>query len=205
MQQQNNPNNQLKQSSNMPASQSHGAHELFDAHETISTLIGTIEHYKMYEPNIQAQQLKNICTNQFNYLTQLYNTMVDTYQSGQRPPQPTMTYNMEISNDVTYGMTPGQPKQPTINPQQLNDQCFSSFMLGHLKACATACTAAALEATNPVMRRVLQDSVPNLCEMAYEIFLYQNDNGYYQVPELDQQTQNSMLNMFTKMNAQQQH
>lgn len=201
MQQQN--NQQFQSSTNMPAQQSHGAHELFDAHETISTLIGTIEHYKMYEPSLQSQQLKNIFNRQFAYLTQLYNTMVDTYQTGQRPPQPTTTYNMEISNDVTYGMSQTEPKQPAMSPQQLKDEDYAGFMMGHLKACATACTTAALESTNPVMRRVLQDSVPNFCEMAYEIFLYLNDNGSYQVPQFDQQTHNAMINMYTRMNPQQ--
>src|SRR5690625_2978269 len=207
MQEQQNPNQSFTSSTSMPAEQSHGAHELFDAHEAISTFIGAIEHYKMYEPNIQSQQLKNIWQNQFNYLCQTYNTIVDAYQTGKHPAQPTTTYNMQLSNNVTYGMSPGQPKQPSLNPQQLSDQNFSSFMMGHLKACATACTTSALEATNPVLRRVLQDSVPNICEMAYEIFLYQNENGYYQVPQFDQQTQTAMLNMYTQMSppSQQQH
>ncbi|GAA0466534.1 spore coat protein [Alkalibacillus silvisoli] len=206
MQQQQNPNSQLKQSESLPKDKSHGAHAIFDADEAISTVIGTMEHYKMYEQNIQCQQLQGILTNQYNYLSQTYNTMVDAFQSGQKPTQPTTLYNMEISNDVTYGMQPSQPKQPEQNPQQLNDQCYSSFMLGHLKACATGATTAALEATNPVMRRVLQDGVANFCEMAYEVFLYQNDKNYYQVPQFDDQTTTQLLNSYAPMtNQQQQH
>ena len=205
MQNQQNPNSQMKESASMSANKSHGAHEIMDVHETLSTIVGTIEHYKMYEPNIQCQQLKDILSNQSQFLGQLYNTMVDTYQSGTRPQQPTTTYNFELSNDVTYGLSPSQPTQPQQSPQQLNEQNFSSFMMGHIKACATACTTSALEATNPVMRRVLQDSVPNLCEMAYELFLYQNDRNYYQVPQFDDQTMTQLLNSFTTTPTQQQH
>ncbi|MGP4070974.1 spore coat protein [Piscibacillus sp. B03] len=204
MHQQQNPNSQMKNSNQMPAQQSHSAHEIYDVKEVLGGLIGAMEHYKIYEQGIQDQNLKTILNQQHQYMTQMYNTLVDAYQTGQRPPQPTTTYNMELSNDVTYGLTPGQPKQPKDNPQQLNDECYSGFMLGHLKQCASGATMAALEATNPVVRRVLQDSVPNLCEMAYEVFLYQNDNGYYQVAQFDQQTQDQLLNGFTHA-SQQQH
>ncbi|GEL77958.1 spore coat protein [Tenuibacillus multivorans] len=203
MNQQQNPNSQMKDSSQMPAQQSHSAHEIFDARESIDGLIGTMEHYKMYEQGIQDQQLQNILNSQYQYMSQLYNTVVDAFQTGQRPPQPTTNYNMELSNDVTYGLSPSQPKQPKTNPQQIDDQCYSSFMLGHLKNCATSSTMAALEATNPVVRRVFQDSIPNFCEMAYEVFLYQNDNNYYQVPQFDQQTQNQLLNSYTHTQTQQ--
>ncbi|MFD2638591.1 spore coat protein [Piscibacillus salipiscarius] len=204
MHQQQNPNSQMKNSNQMPAQQSHSAHEIYDVKEVLGGLIGTMEHYKIYEQGIQDQNLKTILNKQHQHLKQTYNTLVDAYQSGQRPPQPTTTYNMELSNDVTYGLTPGQPKSPKENPSQLNDECYSGFMLGHLKQCASGATMAALEATNPVVRRVLQDSIPNICEMAYEIFLYQNDNGYYQVAQFDQQTQDQLLNGFTKA-SQQQH
>nr|WP_289037690.1 spore coat protein [uncultured Allobacillus sp.] len=205
MQQQQNPNSQMQNSSNLAANKSHGAHEIMDVHETLSTLTGTLEHYKMYQPNIQCEQLQSILSRQTQYLNQLYNTMVNTYQSGTRPPQPTTTYNFELSNDVTYGLSPSQPTQPQQSPQSLNEQNYSSYMMGHIKACATACTTSALEATNPVMRRVLQDSVPNLCEMAYELFLYQNDRSYYQVPQFDDQSMTQLLNSFTAIPNPQQH
>ena len=57
-------------------------------------------------------------------------------------------------------------------------------------------TMAALETTNPVVRRVLADSVPNCIEMAYEISLYQNKHHYYQVPQLAQQDMQQLLNSF---------
>jgi spore coat protein CotF len=60
----------------------------------------------------------------------------------------------------------------------------------------------ALETTNPVVRRVLADSVPNCIEMAYEISLYQNKHHYYQVPQLAQQDMQQMLNSFAPVQGQ---
>ena len=57
-------------------------------------------------------------------------------------------------------------------------------------------TMAALETTNPVVRRVLADSVPNCIEMAYELSIYQNKHHYYQVPQLAQQDMQQLLNSF---------
>ncbi|WP_338036901.1 spore coat protein [Metabacillus litoralis] len=56
---------------------------------------------------------------------------------------------------------------------------------------------AACEITNPVLRGVVAESVPNFIEMAHEIFLYQNKHNYYQVPQLQQQDMNQMLNAYT--------
>lgn len=55
---------------------------------------------------------------------------------------------------------------------------------------------AALETTNPVVRRVLADSVPNCIEMAYELSIYQNKHHYYQVPQLAQQDMQQILNAY---------
>ena len=60
----------------------------------------------------------------------------------------------------------------------------------------------ALEMTNPVLRRVIADSVPNFIELSYEIFLYQNKHRYYQVPQLMEQDMNVMLTSYSKVPQQ---
>ena len=57
-------------------------------------------------------------------------------------------------------------------------------------------TTAALETTNPVVRRVVADSIPNCIEMGYELSIYQNKHGYYQVPQYSQQDMQAMLNAY---------
>lgn len=58
-------------------------------------------------------------------------------------------------------------------------------------------TVAATETCNPVVRRVLADSVPNCIEMAYELAIYQNKHHYYQMPQLAQPDMQQLLNSFS--------
>lgn len=173
----------------------HAGHEMFDANEAIRTLAGGLEQCLLYEQHVQDPELKGIMQRHKAFNTQLYNTMIETLKTGQKPSVSTHVYKMEQGTDnlTIYGTKPAQPKPPAASVQDISDKCISGFVLGNLKAAASGCTMAALEATNPVMRRVFADSVPNLIEEAYEIFLYANKKGYYQVPQLkDEDMQNMM-------------
>jgi spore coat protein CotF len=75
-------------------------------------------------------------------------------------------------------------------------------MLGLVKSHAGLLAMTSLEVTNPVVRRVLAAQIPNFIEMAYEIFLYQNKHGYYQVPQLSVQDMKAMTSTFVPMQGQ---
>ncbi|WP_053074935.1 spore coat protein [Ornithinibacillus californiensis] len=192
-----NQNQNLTGSSQMPAQISHGGHELLDAHEAIGGLVGGLEQYMIYEQYVQDPQLKTMMHQHKTFLTQLYNTIVETLKTGNEPTVKTQTYNMASDNDVLYGMTPSQPKKPAQSLNEINDQCVTGFIAGVLKSNASAFTMAALETTNPVLRRVFSDSIPNVIEMAYEVFLYQNKHKYYQVPQLKQEDMQHYINGFS--------
>ncbi len=179
----------------------HGGHELFDVHEDLSGLIDVLDQYLMLSQHIQDSELKTICQNQHQFLTQTYNTLVECFQTGQKPSTPTQVYNMNQNNDVVYGLKPSQPRKPAQNINEISDQCISTQMLGLVKSNASLLTMSALEVTNPVVRRVIADSVPNVVEMAYEIFLYQNKRGYYQVPRLNEQDMQQMLQGYAPSNG----
>ncbi len=181
-----------------------GGHEVMDVHEVLGGLIGAQEQYMLYRPHIQDQELLHILDHQSQFMADQYNLMVETLSTGQDPSKPTSSYKMNQNNNVIYGLKPSQPKKPKQSVNELTDDCISSFMLGLLKTNATALTTASLEATNPVMRRVLADSIPNFVEMAYEVFLYQNKNGYYQVPVLQAQDMQQIRTGFSKATTGQQ-
>ncbi len=192
------PQNQNQQSSaQMAAQESHGGHEMFDAHEALSGLVGSIEQTLLYEPHIQDPELKTMLQKHKAYMSQTYNTVVETLKTGKEPTVKTQTYNMAQSNNVLYGMKPTQPKTPAQSVNELNDQSISGFMMGNLKSSASAFTMTALETTNPVLRRVFADSVPHIIEMAYEVFLYQNKHQYYQVPQLKPEDMQTYMNSFS--------
>lgn len=205
MQNQNQQTDDLKGTSQMPAQVSHGGHELFDTHEALSTLIGGLEQYLLYEQHIQSPELKTMHQRHRTFMSQLYNTIVETLKTGQEPTVKTQNYHMEQSNDVIYGMQPSAPKAPSQSVSEINDQCVSEYMLGVMKSTSAAFTMTALEVTNPVLRRVFADSVPNMIEMAYEVFLFQNKNQYYQVPQLPEQDMQTIMNSFTPIQGTMPH
>jgi spore coat protein CotF len=195
----------LHESTQMQPQQNFGGHELLDAKETLGGLVGAMEQYLLYEQHIQDQELTSILQRHKTFLSQLYNTIVDTLKTGQDPAVPTQTYNMTQSNDIIYGMEPSQPKMPVQSVNELTDECISGFMLGDLKANASAFTMASLEANNPVLRRILADSIPNIIEMAYEVFLYQNKHQFYQVPQLQVQDMQTIRNSFSPIQGTMPH
>ncbi|WP_101844168.1 spore coat protein [Halobacillus sp. Marseille-P3879] len=190
------PNTNPQPSESMPSAVSHGGHELFDAHEVISSVISLLDHYQIYEQHMQDSELKQIASRQSQFLTELYNIMVECLQTGSKPAQSTHIYKMEQNNDVVYGMKPSQPKKPNQSISEISDEGLSAYMLGQAKSLASLMSMTALEVTNPVLRRVIADSVPNLIEMSYEIFLYQNKHGYYQVPQLAPQDLSQMTHSY---------
>lgn len=189
----------------MQPQQNFGGHELLDLHEAIGGLVGGMEQYLLYEQHIQDQELASILQRHKTFLSQLYNTIVETLKTGQDPAVPTQTYNMTENNDIIYGMQPSPPKMPAQSINELNDECISGFMLGALKANASAFTTTSLEANNPVLRRILADSIPNMIEMAYEVFLYQNKHQYYQVPQLQAQDMQELTSCFAPIQGTMPH
>lgn len=174
----------------------HGAHEILDVHEVISGTLGAVDQYLMFEQQIKDPELKDIAVRQRQFITDQYNVLVECFKTGQDPSHPTSSYMMKQSNDVVYGMKSSQPTKPKQSAAEIGDKCLSSIMLSCMKTAAQTMTMAAGEATNPIVRRVLQDSIPNYLEMAYEIFLYQNKNQYYQVPQLKEEDTQQLLNSY---------
>lgn len=192
--------NQMNTNMQMPQnmiSKNHGGHELFDAHEVIAGIISMLDQYQMYDQYMKDPELKDILQRQTKFVTQTYNTIVESFRTGQKPTIPTQSYEMKQSNNTVYGIKPGQPKKPNGSVNELSDKGLSAYMLGQTKSLASLFAMTALEMTNPVLRRVIADSVPNFIELSYEIFLYQNKHGYYQVPQLMEQDMTQMLQSYT--------
>ncbi|PAF32709.1 spore coat protein [Paenibacillus sp. 7516] len=187
-------NHQNIETGTIPPQLNHGGHEMFDVHEVLAGAINTLNTYTMLSQHVQDPELRDILLRQKQFMSEEYNITLECFRTGQDPSKPTQSYKMSQGNDFTYGMKPSQPKKPMLSATEICDQSISLSMLNAVKSGAVMKTTAALESTNPVVRRVLADSLPNCIEMAYEISIYQNKNGFYQVPQLPQQDMQQMLN-----------
>ncbi|WP_232718665.1 spore coat protein [Bacillus sp. FJAT-45037] len=187
------PSNQL------PHNMSHGGHEVFDAHEIIAQLINVMDQYMMFRSFMKDQELIEMLDHQYEFIESQYNLIVDAFSTGAKPAcESTDVYHMSQSNDVVFGVQPTQPKKPNRSISEVKEAGLSAHMLGLMKTTASTMTLTSCEITNPVLRRILADTVPNLIEMSYEIFLYQNKHGYYQVPQLKQQDMQMMTQAYAQ-------
>lgn len=187
---------QNMQTGQVPAQLNHGGHEMFDVHEMLSGIVSTLNLYTMCRGHVQDPELKTMLNSHYQHISEEYNACVQAFQSGTNPAHKTESYMMKQDNDFVYGLKPAQPKKPIQSVTELNDETVSMLILGTLKSNASLRAMATLEVTNPVMRRVLADGIPNWIEMAYELSIWQNKNHYYQVPQLNQQDMTSMLNAY---------
>lgn len=180
----------------------HGGHEVFDLHEAISETVAALNQAMILRPHVKDPELLDILDRQYRFTLDEYNITVEAFRSGQDPSHPTGSYKMKEGNNFVYGMKPTPPKKPMQSDTEISDEMISGFLLGAAKAGASSKTVAALETTNPVVRRVLADSIPNCIEMAYELSIYQNKHHYYQMPQLAQQDMQQMLNAFAPAQGQ---
>lgn len=199
MQNQNQQQGQMHQNMHtgaVPPQMNHGGHEVFDLNEVLSAGVGTINQFVLLKEQVQDPELLDIVNRQHAFLIQEYNTTLESFKTGQDPAVPTQTYNMTQNNDFIYGLTPREPKKPFQSATEINDEYISGCLLHAHKSAASMKTMSALETTNPVVRRVLADSVPNCVEMAYELSIYQNKHHYYQVPQLAAQDMQTLTNAY---------
>jgi spore coat protein CotF len=186
----------------VPPQLNHGGHEVIDLNEVLGAAIGAMNSYMLLRQHVKDPELLDILDRQHKFMQDEYNITVECFKTGQNPSHPTSKYMMNQGNDFIYGMKPAQPKKPWQSVSEINDEYISSCMLASCKSSASMKTMAALETTNPVVRRVLADSIPNCIEMGYELSIYQNKHHYYQVPQLAETDMNTYRNSFAPAQGQ---
>ncbi|TXK71898.1 spore coat protein [Paenibacillus sp. N3.4] len=174
----------------------HGGHEIFDLHEVLDCAINVLDQFMMFRPFVQDQELLDILDRQYNFTLFHYNLTVECFATGQKPSHETGTYMIRNLSQPIYGIKPTQPKKPNQSLAEVKDAGICAHMLGLIKSHASLLTMTSVEVTNPAVRRVLASQVQQFIEMAYEIFLYQNRNAYYQVPRLEFSDMQKMLNSY---------
>lgn len=171
-----------------------GAHEVMEVHEVLTTTINGINQFQLYSPHVNDQQLSSILNKQLQFMNQEYNNLVQAVNTqGYSMGTP---YRSPMSLQPKYGLNNPPTQNPNTTPNRLKDQDIASGMLCLHKSSALTKTMAALECADPNLRRMIQQSSTNCSEMAYEVWQYMNQNGYYQVPTMKQMTTNTMTQSY---------
>ncbi|MEG6614820.1 spore coat protein [Peptococcaceae bacterium 1198_IL3148] len=176
----------------------YGAHEVMELHEVLTDAIDGINQFELYKPHVTDQQLSSMIDKHINFMTNEYNMMVQALnQQGMAEARP---YRAPITSQPIYGLNNPAPQSPHTATGKLNDRDIASGMLGCHKSSAIMKSMAALECADLNLRRMVQQGSINCSEMAYEVWQYMNQNGYYQVPTMKQMTTNTMINTYTPAN-----
>ncbi|MDF2557177.1 MAG: spore gernimation protein GerQ [Bacillales bacterium] len=200
--QQHGQTHQNMQTGTVPPQLNHGAREILAVTDALGASIDTMNQYLIFRQHVKGPELLGIIDRQYKFMQDEYNILVECYQSGKDPSHPTGKYNMQTNNDFVYGIKPGQPKKPFQSINEISDEFVGARLLGAIKAGTNAKVVAAIESTNPVVRRVLADSIPNCMEMAYELSIFMNKNGFYHVPQFPEQDAQQLLNAFAVSTGQ---
>ncbi|AIG26328.1 spore coat protein [Brevibacillus laterosporus] len=174
-----------------------GAHEVLDLHEVLDGMINTGNNMQMYRSYVKDPQLMSILENQLQFHLQSYNMLISILQQTnyQKPIQERHLKILGYSQP-TYGLRQPTPLAPSTSPQEIDDRDIASCMLGLHKSAATIKMTATLECADPTLRRALSQAAVNCADMAYEVWQYMNQRGYYQVATLKEVTTQTMINTY---------
>lgn len=173
-----------------------GAHEIMECHEVLSCMINGINQFQLLQPYCQDQNLRNILQNQLSFMTNEYNSFVNTLQQKGTSGQ-LQSVGTNRNTTPMYGIKMnGVPEAPNASINQLSDRDIAALMLGTHKSGAVMKMHASLEITDSQMREMMLQSAKNCADQAFETWSYMNQKGYYQVPTFDQTTTRAMINSY---------
>ena len=177
----------------------YGAHEVMELHEVLENSINAINQFNLLRPHTRDSRLQDLLDRQTQFMQGEYNTLVQTAsQSGLTGRG--STYRQTGNPSPKYGLRQPAPQHPATG-DNIGDREVASAMLGVHKYGATIRMHAALEIANPELRRMMIQAAQNCAEEAYECWQFMNEKGFYQVPTLQQNTTNTMLETYQPTGA----
>lgn len=182
-----------------------GAHETMEVHEVLNEKINLINHFSLYEQSCQNQQLKQMINNHLQTAFQAYDQLVGythNYAQGnenQAYGMPNVQYQQ-----IQYGLDNPQSQMPQTQGA-FNDQQIASAMLSWHKNSAINHMRGSLECADPNVRQMLINGSITCANQAYEVFVYMNQQGLYQVPTMQDHTAKTYLHSYQPSQEQGQH
>lgn len=176
------------------------AHELLETSEALRTKAAEIEQHGAFANQCHDQQLRSILIKHQQLMITAYQQGVSIMQGkGAQITHQSPTFH---ANQVTTGMHNQMTMSaPSANTQTLSDQTIATLALNAHKSGAVMGMQWANECVDPQIRMYHVNGA-NLCqEMAYEVWAWMNQKGYYQPPTFTTSQVNQMSSMFQPMNT----
>ncbi|MCY9593653.1 spore coat protein [Paenibacillus chitinolyticus] len=174
-----------------------GAHETLEVHEVLTEKINMIQHFSFYARQARHPQVKAIAEHHLQAGVQHYNELVAyTHDySAARGHAPYGQPPFVSVQDILYGLRHPAPVSPETDGSFNDEQILSAILCCHKNSAKNQMTAA-LECADPNVRRMLLTAADAAADHAYEVFLFMNSQGQYQVPTLHDHTAKTYLHTF---------
>ncbi|WP_051382242.1 MULTISPECIES: spore coat protein [Sediminibacillus] len=173
------------------------AHELLETQEALRTKAAEIEQHGFFANQCNDQQLKGMLTRHQQQMITAYQQGVNLMQ-GKNVQLAHQYPNFQAVNTMP-GMQQNNSSAPSVNTQSLSDQTMATLALNAHKAGAMMGMQWANECVDPQLRSYHVNGA-NLCqEMAYEMWSWMNQKGYYQPAQFNSQQTSTMAASFQPM------
>jgi spore coat protein CotF len=175
----------------------YGAHETMEVHEILLEKVNMITHFNIYLQEAQNPELRDMIVRHQQEEIRSYNEIVSyTHDYNAGVPIPPMTNIKAVSpQNIQYGLNNPTQFEPRAETK-LGDAEVARAMLCCHKNAARNGMWATLETADPNLRRMLLNSAANCANQAYEVFLFMNKQGLYQVPKMDGHTAKTFLHSY---------
>jgi spore coat protein CotF len=174
-----------------------GAHETMEVHEALNEKINIINHLALYTQQTENEQLRQMMERHMQSAIQSYDQLVSythDYNSGLERRQAQGMVDVEPRN-ILYGLRHPEQQAPQRQGQFSDQQIAFALLLCH-KNSAKNSMISALECADPNIREMLMMSANTCANEAYEVFLFMNQQGQYQVPTMQNHTAKTLLHSF---------
>ncbi|RKL65404.1 hypothetical protein CR203_20875 [Salipaludibacillus neizhouensis] len=188
------------------------AHELLETSEALRTKAAEIEQHGMFANQCNDQRLKGILEKHQQQMMSAYQQGINLAQgrgaqlTHQTPNFQTQNnYQSQGSNQNNQSNATMQHQStmsaPMMNPQTLSDQTMATLALNTHKTGSMMGMQWANECVDTLLRTYHVNGA-NLCqEMAYEIWTWMHQNGYYQPTTFNTSQTHQMKDMFQNMGS----
>ncbi len=175
------------------------AHELLETSEALRTKAAEIEQHGQFINQCSDQQLRSILAKHQQRMMFAYQQGITLLQ-GRGTQVAFQTPNFTTPNDV-YSHHQVSMSAPMASVKTISDQTIATLALNAHKSGSMMGMQWANECVDPQLRTYHVNGALLCQEMAYEIWTWMNQNGYYQPPTFTQDQTMQMTGMFQPMAA----
>jgi len=178
-----------------------GAHEAMEVHEILTEKINMINHFNLYAQQAKNPQLKEMIHRHLQEEIKSYDTVVSyTHDYQNFAPMSANTHVSSVKPDqIQYGLNNPSMVTPESNTTFNDYEIASALLICHKNGAANG-VKASLEIADPNLRQVLLNGAVNCVNQAYEVFLFMNQQGQYQIPTMRDHTAKTYLHTFQPVN-----